>query len=253
MKVTIITVAYNSSNTLADAIESVLRQTYKDIEYWIIDGESNDGSVDIINKYESAFQGRLHWISEKDKGIYDAMNKGICMAKGDIIGILNSDDFFSADDVIEKMVAQFTDDLDAIYGDVHFVKEENNHKCVRYYSGKIFRPWMVKFGFVPPHPSFYARKKLFDQYGLYDDSFKISADFEMIARLCWKYKVKMKYIHLDFVGMRTGGASTRSLRSRLKGANEVAAACKKIGVKTCVPMVYMKIPIKIVESFFITH
>lgn len=253
MKVTVITVAYNSSKTLADAIESVLRQTYKDIEYWIIDGESNDGSVDIIKKYESAFQGRLHWISEKDKGIYDAMNKGICMAKGDIIGILNSDDFFSADDVIEKMVAQFTDDVDAVYGDVHFVKEANNLKCVRYYSGKIFRPWMVKFGFVPPHPSFYARKKLFDQYGLYDDSFKISADFEMIARLCWKHKVKMKYIHLDFVAMLIGGASTRSVKSRVEGTKEVIVACKKLNIKTCPLLVYMKYPIKIIESLFIKH
>ncbi|MBQ5981747.1 MAG: glycosyltransferase [Prevotella sp.] len=253
MKVTVITVAYNSSKTLADAIESVLRQTYGDIEYWIIDGNSNDGSVDIIRKYESAFQGRLHWISEKDKGIYDAMNKGIRMATGDVIGILNSDDFFTSDDVIEKMVAQFTDDVDAIYGDVHFVRDNNRQKCVRYYSGRIFRPYMVKFGFVPPHPSFYARKKLFEQYGLYDDSYTISADFEMIARLCWKYKVKMKYVHLDFVSMRIGGASTRSVRSRTKGTNEVIMACRNLGVNTCAPMVYMKYPIKILESLIIRH
>lgn len=253
MKVTVITVAYNSSKTLADAIESVLRQTYGDIEYWIIDGNSNDGSVDIIRKYESAFQGRLHWISEKDKGIYDAMNKGIRMATGDVIGILNSDDFFTSDDVIEKMVAQFTDDVGAIYGDVHFVRDNNRQKCVRYYSGRIFRPYMVKFGFVPPHPSFYARKKLFEQYGLYDDSYTISADFEMIARLCWKYKVKMKYVHLDFVSMRIGGASTRSVRSRTKGTNEVIMACRNLGVNTCAPMVYMKYPIKILESLIIRH
>ncbi|MBP5712485.1 MAG: glycosyltransferase [Prevotella sp.] len=253
MKVTVITVAYNSSKTLADAIESVLRQTYRDIEYWIIDGMSNDDSVEIIKKYESAFEGRLHWISEKDRGIYDAMNKGIRMATGDVIGILNSDDFFTSDDVIEKMVEQFTDDIDAIYGDVHFIKEDNEQRCVRYYSGRIFRPYMVKFGFVPPHPSFYARKKLFDQYGLYDDTYTISADFEMIARLCWKYKVKMKYVHLDFVCMRVGGASTRSVKNRTKGTNEVIKACKKLGIKTCIPMVYMKYPIKILESLIINR
>ncbi|MBQ6064393.1 MAG: glycosyltransferase [Prevotella sp.] len=251
MKVTIITVAYNSAKTLADAIESVYNQTYDDIDYWIIDGQSTDSTIDIIKSYENKFKGRLHWVSEKDKGIYDAMNKGIRLSMGDIIGILNSDDFFTSNDVIERMVSQFTDDVDAIYGDVHFVKEANLNKSVRYYSGSIFKPWLVKFGFVPPHPSFYARREVFDKYGLYDDSYKISADFEMITRLCCRHHVKMKYLHLDFVSMRIGGASTRSWKSRMEGTREVVRACRNQDIKTCRLMVYMKYPIKIIESLLI--
>ena len=188
LKVSIITVTYNSAETIADTIESVLKQSYKNIEYWIIDGMSKDNTLQIIESYKDKFKGRLHWISEKDKGIYNAMNKGIVRCTGDVVGILNSDDFFTDSMVIEKMVEAFDDDVDALYGDVHFVKANNLKKCVRYYSGKIFKPWMVKYGFIPPHPSLYIRKSVFKEYGLYVDSYKISADFEIIARLLYKNK-----------------------------------------------------------------
>ena len=122
LKVSIITVTYNSAETIADTIESVLKQSYKNIEYWIIDGMSKDNTLEIIESYKEKFKGRLHWISEKDKGIYDAMNKGIDRCSGDVVGILNSDDFFTDSMVIEKMVEAFDDDVDALYGDVHFVK-----------------------------------------------------------------------------------------------------------------------------------
>lgn len=251
MKVTVITVAYNSAKTLADAIESVLRQTYQDIEYWIIDGQSSDNSLEIIRKYEDKFNGRLHWITEKDSGIYDAMNKGIVRATGDVIGILNSDDYFTTDDVIEKMVAQFTDDVDAVYGDVHFVKEENHDKCVRYYSGKIFRPWLVRFGFQPPHPSLYVRREMFEKYGLYNTAYTLAGDFDMIARLAWCHQVKMKYIHQDFVTMRTGGASTRNAKNRMLNAREVYATSKDLGLNKFHYLIYLKFPIKVIESLLI--
>ena len=215
MKVSIITVAYNSEQTLGDTISSVLRQTYKDIEYIIVDGLSKDGTVDVIKRYEPRFEGRLRWVSEKDRGIYDAMNKGVQMATGDVVGIVNSDDFLSDDTVIERMVSQFPADAGAVYGDVHFVKKGDDGKSVRYYSGRIFRPWLVRIGYLPPHPSLYVRRELFEKYGYYDATMRISADFELIARLCYKNHVPMKYLHIDFVTMRMGGASTRDWSNRL--------------------------------------
>lgn len=253
MKVSIITVTFNSAGTIADAMASVLRQTYKDIEYWIIDGNSKDATVQVIQDYEARFEGRLHWISEPDQGIYDAMNKGIARCTGDVIGILNSDDFFTADDVIAKMVAQFSPDIDAIYGDVHFVRANNLQKCVRYYSGRIFKPSLIKFGFIAPHPSFYIRRELFERYGAYDPTYKISADFELIARFCCKHQIKTRYIHLDFVTMRIGGASTRNWKARRLGTREDIIACKKLGLKTNKYMIYCKYVIKLTEALFIRH
>lgn len=251
LKVSIITVAYNSAETIGHTIESVLAQSYPNIEYWIIDGLSNDNTIQIIESYKEKFNGRLHWISEKDKGIYDAMNKGIVRCSGDVIGILNSDDFFTDNKVIEKMTQTFTNDIDAVYGDVHFVKANNLNKCVRYYSGRVFKPWMVKYGFIPPHPSLYIRKDIFEKYGVYDDSYKISADFEIIARLLYKNKIKAKYIHLDFVTMRVGGASTKNWKARKLGTKEDIIACKQLGIKTNKFNIWCKYFIKTWETIFI--
>ena len=216
IKVSIVTVAYNSVKTLTDTIKSVLGQTYDNIEYIIIDGASNDGTLDIIKEYEQMFGGRFRWISEKDNGIYDAMNKGIQMATGDVIGILNSDDFFTSDDVIQRMVSSFEDpQLDAIYGDIHFIRDGQPDKCVRYYSSKPFRPLWLRFGYMPAHPSFYCRKEVFRKAGLYKTDYKIGADYEMMVRLFMVYHIRAKYLPIDFVTMRTGGISTRDLNSRL--------------------------------------
>ena len=143
MKITIITVAYNSAKTIRDTIESVLSQTYNDFEYIIVDGNSKDNTIDIVKGYEDRFNNRLRWISEPDKGLYDAMNKGISMATGDIIGIINSDDFYHRNDIFEQVVSAFSDkQVDAIYGDVHFVNPSDLNKCVRYYSSKIFKRFL---------------------------------------------------------------------------------------------------------------
>lgn len=244
MKVSIVTVTWNSAATLSRTISSVLRQTYKDIEYIIVDGLSTDDTINIIKAHEPAFNGKMRWISEKDAGIYDAMNKGIRMASGDIVGILNSDDFLTADDIIEKVVQGFTDDIDAIYGDVHFIKDSNSRKCVRYYSGRPFRPWMVRYGYIPPHPSFYVRKAIYDKYGLYDTSFRISADVEMIARLTYIHKIRAKYLPLDFVTMLVGGESTKSFMNRWLGTKEDLIACQKLGIKSNIAFVHFKYFIK---------
>ena len=253
MKISIITVSFNSEDTLKDTIESVLHQTYSDIEYVIVDGNSSDGTLDIIRKYEPLFHGTMKWISEKDYGIYDAMNKGIAMATGDIVGILNSDDFFTSDTVIERVVCEFGDDIDAVYGDVHFVRESNLNKCVRYYSGCIFRPYMVKYGFIAPHPSFYIRRSVYQKYGNYSQYFKISADFELVARMCYKYNISTKYIHMDFVTMRIGGASTRDYHNRILGLKETIVACRQLGINTNSFKINLKYIIKILEAIFIRN
>ena len=156
--ISIITATFNSARTLKDTIQSVLRQTNKDFEYLIIDGGSTDETIDIVKSYESEFSGRLKWVSEKDQGIYDAMNKGIKMASGDVVGILNSDDYFTSDDILQTVDNAFkSHEIDAIYGDIHFIRDGNPQKCVRYYSSRMFRPFWLRFGFMPAHPSFYCK------------------------------------------------------------------------------------------------
>lgn len=232
MKVSIVTVTYNSSATLRRTMESVLHQTYTDIEYWIIDGNSKDGTIDTVRSYEASFGGRLHWISEPDNGIYDAMNKGVARSTGDIVGILNSDDWFTSNDVVERIVKVFDDNIDAVYGDVHFVRGDNPDKKIYYGSGRLFHPLLLKFGIAPPHPSFYVRKNILDKYGVYDSTFKISGDFDLIARLCHKYHIRTKYIHLDFVTMTDGGASTKDQDAYEVGLSEIKKSCDSLGIKT---------------------
>lgn len=234
MKISIITATFNSGATVRDTIESVLKQTHSDIEYLIVDGASKDNTIDIVKELEPKFGGRLHYISEPDKGIYDAMNKGIKMATGDVVGILNSDDFFTSDDVIARVADAFAkeNDIDAVYGDIHFVKDENLEKCTRYYSSKSFRPWMLRCGFMPAHPSFYCKKAVFERYGLYDLQYRTSSDFEMMVRLLGKYKIKTKYLPMDFVTMRAGGESTAGLASKKKVNNDISRSLKAHGIYT---------------------
>lgn len=248
MKVSIITVSYNSVTTIGDTLRSVLEQTYKNIEYLIIDGGSTDGTLDIIRHYEPKFKGRLKWTSEKDHGIYDAMNKGIERATGDVVGILNSDDYFTNHDVISRFITAFDDSaVDAVYGDIHFIHVEEPNKCVRYYSSKLFRPLWLRFGFMPAHPSFYIRRKFYEKAGGYKTDYKIGSDYEMMVRLFHKHKIRSKYIHMDFVTMRTGGASTRNLNSRLTLIKEDVRACRDNGLYTNTLMICTKFLFKIFE------
>lgn len=249
MKISIITTTYNSAATIRDTLESVLNQTYKDIEYWIIDGGSKDGTVDIVCGYEEAFGGRLHWISEPDKGIYDAMNKGIERATGDVVGILNSDDFFTANDVLAVVAETFNNEkeIDAMYGDIHFVKPDNLKKCVRYYSSKMFRPWLIRWGYMPAHPSFYCKKGIYDKYGLYSLDYKICSDFDMMVRLLYKYRIKTKYVSKDFVTMRTGGISTSKFSHRMLITKEDAIACRRNGLYSNFLMCSLKYFTKVFE------
>ena len=248
MKVSIVTATYNSVRTLRDTLVSVLRQTYRDIEYIIVDGLSTDGTIDMIRQYEPLFNGRLKWISEKDEGIFDAMNKGIRMSTGDVVGMLNSDDYFTSQDVVNSFMSEFNDpSLSAVFGDVHYIHDGNPKKCVRYYCSKRFKPWSLRFGFMPAHPSFYCLRKVFDKAGLYKTDYAIGSDYEMMVRLFSVYGIKAKYINKDFVTMRIGGISTRNVKSRLTLIEEDVRGCRENGVYTNPFMICLKYLFKIFE------
>lgn len=233
MKISLITATYNSSATLSDTIESVLRQRYEEIEYIVVDGASDDGTMELVRRYEPLFKGRMRYISEPDRGIYDAMNKGIAMATGDVVGLLNSDDFFTSDDILEQVAAALGDpQIDAVYGDIHFVRSSDLSRPVRYYSSRRFRRWQMRLGFLPAHPSFYCRREVYLRYGLYDASYRIAADFELLLRLLFVHRIPTRYLPLDFVTMRTGGASTSGLRSHWTGCREHLRAYRKNGVRS---------------------
>jgi len=233
MKLSIITVTYNSERTLRDTMESILSQTFQDFEYIIVDGSSKDATLDIIREYEPLFRGKMRYVSEPDKGIYDAMNKGFAMATGDVIGILNSDDFFTSDDVLQAVVDGFAGEyVDAVYADIHYVNTDDLTKCVRYYSSSVFRPWMMRFGMIPAHPSFYCRKVVYDQYGFFDTNYRIAADFEILLRLIFIHRIRTRYVRKDFVTMRLGGASTTGYGSWSLIMKEHLQIMKQHGVVT---------------------
>jgi glycosyltransferase involved in cell wall biosynthesis len=230
MKISIITATYNSAATIRDCIQSVNSQTYNNIEHIIIDGASKDNTLEIINSLPNRV---ITIVSEPDKGIYDAMNKGIKAATGDVIGILNSDDFFTSDNIIETVVDNFKNsDIDALYGDVHFVNPDDISKNVRYYSSAIFKPSLFRFGFMPAHPSFYMKRECYEKYGVYALDYKIASDYDLLIRYLHKEKIKYKYINKDFVTMRTGGVSTENFNSIVTLNKEIVRACKKYGIYT---------------------
>lgn len=248
MKISIITATFNSAGTVRDTFESVLRQTYSEIEYIVVDGASRDGTVGIIKEYEPRFEGRMRWVSERDSGIYDAMNKGLGMATGDVVGILNSDDFYTSDDVLETVAnVMGRTGADAVYGDVHFVNPDDLGKCVRYYSSKVFRPSLMRLGFIPAHPSFYCKRSAYEKFGGFDLDFKVAADFENLLRLIYVGHIKTQYIEKDFVTMRTGGASTSGIKSHVQIMKDHLKALKKNGVSSNIFMLSLRYFYKIYE------
>lgn len=244
MKVSIITVCYNSAATIEDTITSVLSQDYKDIEYIIIDGGSNDATLNIINKYRDKIST---FISERDQGIYDAMNKGIKHATGDIVGILNSDDFYETKDVITEVVNNFDTNTEVVFGDLIFVKPDNLKKITRFYSLPNFKAWKLRFGWMPPHPATFIKKSVYDKYGLYKINYKISADYEVFVRFLLVNKVKFKHLDKILVRMRDGGVSTSGLKSSLTLNKEIVKACGENGIYTNIFILMSKLPFKLLE------
>jgi glycosyltransferase involved in cell wall biosynthesis len=247
LKISIITVCFNSYKTITETINSVLTQAYPNIEYIIIDGASSDGTRELISSYGTKIS---KLISEPDKGIYDAINKGIRVATGDIIGILNSDDVFYDENVIEKIAEAFEDKkLEVIISDVQFVDPGNTSKVIRYYSSKNFTTGRFRFGFMPAHPGFYAKRELFEKYGYYKTDYRIAADYELEMRFLLTNHVSYKYLPMPVVSMRTGGVSNKSIISNYILNKEIAKACRENGVRTNFFFIYSKYFIKIFQFF----
>ncbi|MDR0413125.1 MAG: glycosyltransferase [Dysgonamonadaceae bacterium] len=248
MKISIITVCYNSAATLRTTIDSVLQQTYRDIEYIIIDGHSTDKSVEIIRSCEADFAGRLRWLSEPDKGMYDAMNKGIRMATGDYVAILNADDFYNYPGSIETVVNYLqTTGVDMCYSDVRFVPPADLGKTVRYYSSAKFRPALFRFGFMPAHPSCFIRRTVFKEIGYYKTDYHIAADYELLIRFLYKHQIAYRYLAFDIIKMRTGGKSTKSWKSNLLLNREIVRACRENGIYTNLLLLSFKYFVKVFE------
>jgi glycosyltransferase involved in cell wall biosynthesis len=228
-------------------IDSVNNQTYPDIEHIVIDGNSKDNTISLIN----SDQGRVcKLISEPDKGMYDAMNKGIKIATGDIVGILNGDDFFSDNSVLEKIADIFQNQaVDSLYGDVRFVDPSDTNKIIRYYSSKRFTPDKFRFGIMPAHPSFYVKRKFFNELGYYKEDYKIAGDFELLIRFLYTNKLRSMYLEMPFVTMRTGGISNKSVVSRFILNKEILRACRENGIHTNFINIYSKYLFKIFELF----
>lgn len=225
MKISLITVTYNSEKYLAHCIESVQSQTHKDIEHIIVDGKSTDGTLDVIRKYESKI---AHWISETDRGMYDAINKGIAMATGDVVGILNSDDMLVSEDVIGAIATAFEDEkVDSVYGDLEYVDKENTNKIFRVWKGKKYDRNLFKIGWMPGHPTFYVKRSLIEKYGGYENHYFTAADYEFMARYLFSHRITSFYLPKLIVKMRVGGASNKNIYQRLRANRRDYLAMKK--------------------------
>jgi glycosyltransferase involved in cell wall biosynthesis len=245
LKVSLITVCFNSANTIKDAIESVLSQDYKDIEYIIVDGKSTDNTVSIIENYSSRIS---KWISEPDQGIYDAMNKAIQLATGEVVGILNSDDFYFDSTIISVVMKVFeTQPVDAVFGDLVFVDANNLSRVVRKYSSKGWTPERFAFGFMPAHPTFFVKRRLYEEIGLFKTHYPIGSDYELLIRFLYTHKIKYQYINKVMVTMRRGGASTSGLKSNFILNRDILNACRENGIRTNYLKIYSKYLFKVFE------
>lgn len=233
MKISIVTPTFNSAETLRDTLESILSQSYDDYEVLIQDAGSKDGTLDIVQEYEPKFRGRLKVVSEADKGLYDGFNRGSKRATGDVVGVLNSDDFYTSANVLETIAKTFTENpgLDAVYADVHYVDPSDIKHMVRYYSSKNFTPERMQMGYMPAHPTFYCRKECYEKYGYFDLTYRVAADFENLLRLIYVNKIHTQYIPEDWVTMRTGGASSSGFQSHRRIIRDHFRAFRKNNVK----------------------
>lgn len=223
MKISIITITYNSATTLQRALASVQQQTYKDIEHVIVDGGSTDGTKDLIAAYAGKHKN-VRWISEPDDGIYNALNKGIALATGDVIGFLHSDDVFASPDVIAQIAeAMEQHKVDVVYGDLQYCRGD---KVVRRWKSNPYDPRSLKFGWMPPHPTVYVRREVYEHVGKYDEWFRISADYDMMIRV-FQAGYSSHYIPSVLVCMETGGASNKNARARLSKTQEDHIVLKK--------------------------
>lgn len=228
MKVSVITAVLNARDTLADTVDSVSRQTHSDREHIIIDGGSDDGTVDVLRACGNSV---TQWISEPDRGIYDAMNKGIRLAEGDIIGLLNADDVYADERVLERVVAAFREhDVEACYGDLVYVRATDLSRVVRYWRSRSYQPGLFERGWMPAHPTFFVRRETYRRLGLYNLRLRFQADFELTARFMAAHRITTHYIPEVLVRMRMGGTTNRSLANIVRGNLESYRAIRRMGL-----------------------
>ena len=225
MRVSVITVCRNSASTIEDTLRSVGAQDHDDIEHIVVDGKSTDGTLDLIGRYRA---GVSKLISELDAGIYDAMNKGIALASGEVIGFLNSDDAYFAPSILSTVAQVFEDSsIDACYGDLIYVQRDNTEKVVRYWKSRPYTAGSFRKGWMPAHPTFFVRRRIYERYGGFDLDFKIQSDFELTMRFLEIFRIKARYLPITMVRMRTGGVTNSRLTNIIKGNIEAYRACKK--------------------------
>jgi glycosyltransferase len=228
MKITIITATYNSGATVRDTLKSIAAQSHPDIEHLVIDGLSRDNTLDIVKEFPHV----ARVVSGKDDGIYDAMNKGLMLATGEVIGILNSDDFYTSEKVLEKVAAAFEDSsVEAVYGDLQYVKQDDVNTVTRTWKAGKYKKGQFHFGWMPPHPTFFVRSNLYRKAGLFNTSLRSSADYELMLRMLVKYHANVCYIPEVLVKMRDGGMSNASLGNRLRANREDREAWRLNGLK----------------------
>ena len=246
MKVSVITICYNSAGTIEDTIQSVLAQDYPNIEYIIVDGASKDNTVEIVGKYKSQI-ARI--ISEPDKGIYDAMNKGVALATGDIVGILNSDDIYAYNGVITDVVNKFREtNALGVYADLVYVDRNQTNKIIRYWKSGKYKPGAFKFGWMPPHPAFFVKKEVYDKFGHFNLSLRSAADYEIMLRFIHKHQIPIAYFPKVITKMRVGGQSNVTVKNRYKANREDKLAWQLNGLKP-LPVTFILKPLRKVGQF----
>ncbi len=247
MKISVITVCYNAAGTLGETLDSIADQTYHNIEHIVIDGGSTDGTPAVLKA-----KGRrvALWRSEPDHGIYDAMNKGILLATGDVVGTLNADDIYADETVLEQVAAIFADpSVDACYADLVYVSADDPAKVRRYWRSCPYREGLFERGWMPAHPTFFVRRQVYEKHGLFATQFKLQSDFELTMRLINVRRIKTVYEPRIWVRMRMGGVSNRSMRNVMRGNIEAYQACKKHGIKVTPLFFLMKIASRIPQFF----
>ena len=245
MKVSLITVVYNGAATIENAIQSVVAQDYPDIEYIIIDGASKDDTLEVVKRYAKDI---AVLISEPDKGIYDAMNKGVSKATGDVIGILNADDMLAGPEVISAVVKQLQESgADTLIGDLVFVKEHDLNKVVRFYSSKDFKLKRFEKGDMPPHPTFYVRREVYEKYGKFNLDYRIISDFDIMLRFLYRNKVSFTYLPKVMVKMRMGGVTNSGISSKIKRNKEIHRSLNDNGIPTSLVKIYWKYFTKVLQ------
>lgn len=227
MLISIVTATYNSERTVRDTLESVLSQTITCYEYLVIDGGSKDSTLDILREYEPKFKGRMCWISERDKGIYDAMNKGFHRATGDILMLINSDDLFARPDALELVVNEFekNPEVDGVYANLYYVSQNNTDNIVRVWKTGEQKP--MRKGWLPAHPTFYVKRECYEKFGYFNLTYPLAADFELMLRFVEKHHIRLQYLPEYLVKMRLGGATSKNVQNVYRQDVETIRAFKE--------------------------